>query len=166
MKIKTKFVSFSLVVALALSGISLVKEELKFDHSQITYNDEFNKSNNPLYATYKGKDIYITNYKGNYETDDNIISIVDLRNSEENIKIISSYKINNIFEMAQIIDIILEYNKNNPSNPLWIRSKSSLINEWLAHNGLYMIDFEGKYISHTEDVDFENNEEKRYLLFK
>ena len=62
--------------------------------------------------------------------------------------------------MLEIIDIILEYDKNNPINN-YNRSKDSLSLEWITHNFLYYLFIER---DRTTDVDFENNEEDIYNI--
>ncbi len=113
------------------------------------------------FANIKDMDIYITpdiNFMPPKEDD---IVIIDLRDEKEDIKILSSHKINDPILQSSIIDIILKYNLENPSNKPWIRTKDSLQNEWLAHNLAYAFCYERE---RTADVDFENKEEEDYKI--
>ena len=87
----------------------------------------------------------------------NVAIIVDKRNNTDpNMQIIESYKISNKKQQSEIIDIMIDYNTNNPSNPGWNRTKESLLKEWEIHNTVYALGF---YRSHTADCDFNNADE-------
>lgn len=114
------------------------------------------------YCSYSKGNIYICNEDTikRIIVNSNDIYIIDKRNEcNPVICICNSYKIKSKKVREEIINILLNYEKNNPSN--WNRSKSSLMNEWLFHN----IAFEfGYQISHSQNVDFDNEDEIIFSL--
>ena len=66
--------------------------------------------------------------------------------SENNIKIIDSYKVTKWADMLRILTTIKKETNSNVFN----RSMDSLIEEWIAHNRLYKLHI---FRSHTKDVD-------------
>lgn len=111
------------------------------------------------YAVIPNGKIYIgnENYINYLDSNENNILIVDERDEKKNIKIISSYKIMDRQTQNNVLAVISEYEKNNPS--VWDRTTDSMLIEWRVHNVLYHINFK---TSSTKDVDFENNEEILY----
>ena len=104
------------------------------------------------------------NYKVRITTNKNITSndeiiIIDDRNNYD-IQVVNSYKITDSNMKQEIIDIILEYNKKYPNNK-WKRSKNTMYYEWIVHNILYKLYF---FRNHTISVDFDNNDEYKYIL--
>ena len=92
------------------------------------------------------------------DIDENDILIIDNRDRDDpNMKILSSYKINDYRTRDEILKIIFEYEKKNPSS--WKRTISSMKLEWFVHNVLYYLNYETK---RTRDVDLNNNDEKKY----
>ena len=90
----------------------------------------------------------------------NDIYIIDDRKSlNPDMAICDSHKIRDKKFMNEIIDLLLEYEKENPSN--WNRTKESMINEWIMHNISYDLDFKRES---TERVDLDNKDEKKYSL--
>jgi hypothetical protein len=149
--------------------------------TSITYYDGFDENDKGLYATFNGRNIfifdesyiepiktyyientYIDTYNDNVITikDDDII-VIDLRNKKQNMKILSSYKIEKTKEQEAILDVIIDYSLKYPANKEWNRSKEAMLKEWEVHNFLYNLNL---YLSHTRDVDFEEKEEKQYQL--
>ena len=59
--------------------------------------------------------------------------------------------------MYEIIDILLKYEEENPSE--WERTRDSMYWEWYFHN--YYCN-NGVEIERTKDVDLDNNDEKTY----
>ncbi len=106
-----------------------------------------------------------TRDKSNYEIGDIIskynVAIIDKRDSlNPDIRIVDSYKINDINTMKAIINEIIEYNKNsNKYN--WNRSEKTMLREWLVHNLCYYL---GIMPENTASVDFNNSEESFYSL--
>lgn len=125
--------------------------------------EEYNIEDNPLFATYNNGQIYITNNPSKIEEKENDIVIIDERDKKENIEIKSSYRIDDIASKLQIINLILEYNALYPSDTPWIRSKTSLLNEWTLHNIAF---FWGYKRDHSQSVDFENSEEEKYDILR
>lgn len=96
-----------------------------------------------------------------YNRDDSsyLAYIVDERSSvDPNIKVYKSCLINDRETIKYIINELLEYEKNNPSD--WDRSFDSMYKEWIIHNICY--DFFIKRFN-TESVDLNNDDEIDYL---
>lgn len=125
------------------------------------YYNNYDINNNTKYASINDHDIYIIKDNTTIQYNDKDIFIIDLREEQEDIKIISSYRVKNNMMRNEIINIILKYNETYPAKKTWIRSQKSLNNEWIIHNILYYFYL---YRDHTKDVDFETNEEKIYSL--
>ena len=89
----------------------------------------------------------------------NDVVVIDQRNNKEdpNMKIISSYRITNANFRNEIIRILHQYEKDNPSS--WKRSITSMRREWLVHNLLHHFDVQ---LKRTKDVDFNNKDETLY----
>lgn len=104
--------------------------------------------------------VYIINEHENINPSENDVLVIDLRKKSKNIRILDSYKIIDVKDIFEIIDIILEYDKENPVQD-YNRSRKSLINEWLVHNALYYLFIER---DRTKSVDFQNTEENIYIL--
>lgn len=113
-------------------------------------------------ATYSNGLIYIgdNNFINNINNikENDILIIDDRKKSESNIKIISSYKIDNKDLRNDILTVILEYTNLYPIEE-WDRSIESMRLEWFIHNLLYDFNYE---IERTKDVDFTSDEEDRY----
>ena len=113
------------------------------------------------YIEYSKGRIFIGNKKYLSSLDDikeGDVLILDQRNAKApNIKIYNSYLINDILTINEILNIIYEYEKINPSN--WDRSIESMRNEWVIHNLLY---YSNKEINRTKDVDLNNIDEEKY----
>ncbi len=114
------------------------------------------------YGTYSLGKVYIGNHKFIYDligkVEDNDILIVDIRNSDDpDMQVLSSFEVNDPIIQSEIISIMMNYEKRNPSN--WERSSRSMKVEWFVHNFLYDVNYQK---SHTTDVDFNNKDEKRY----
>ena len=98
------------------------------------------------------------NYK--YIPSENNVTIIDERfNGDPNVEILNSYKINDVFKMLDIIDEIIEYEKNNPTD--WDRNKYGMLVEWAIHNMAYNLGF---FTESSASVDFSSFEENFYSL--
>ncbi len=91
--------------------------------------------------------------------DDGILILDERDGSNPNIKIYNSYKITSPKRMSEVIDVILDYEKKDPSQ--WNRTKKTLIWEWIAHNILRNLEYQ---THRTTDVDFDNKDENTYSL--
>ena len=72
-----------------------------------------------------------------------------------NIHIENSYNVSLPIVMNEILDVLRKEVKKAKiiiDNPLNYRSNKSLINEWIAHNNLYILGFETE---RTKNVDFD-----------
>ncbi len=98
--------------------------------------------------------------------EDNAVIIVDYRLSnctneyDQNMQIRNSYRITDTMLQAQIVQIMQQYNLNNPVTPAWSRSTKSLIEEWQLHNLAYSFGVMRKSTAHC---DFNNDDEGKRL---
>lgn len=129
----------------------------------IRCNSDYCITSDEPYARYKDGSIYIGDIeyiKSIVDSNSNDIYIIDDRKSlNPDMAICDSHKIRDKKFMNEIIDLLLEYEKENPSN--WNRTKESMINEWIMHNISYDLDFKRES---TERVDLDNKDEKKYSL--
>ena len=112
-------------------------------------------------TTSDNRQVYVSK-DNNFSVPPNSVKIIDYRQSSKDpdIQIEDSYKIKDAKIRDEIIDIIIDYNNDFPSEPNWERTKTSLIIEWDVHNKLYQVLGD----NHTKSVDFNNKDERRYLL--
>ena len=93
---------------------------------------------------------------------DNDIFILDARDEKDpDMKVLSSYLINDLKVQREILKIMLEYEEKNPS--LWDRSIESMQNEWLLHNLMAIFSYKKE---RTMDVDFNNGDEEKYKILR
>ena len=86
--------------------------------------------------------------------------VLDDRSSKDpDLKVYDSYKIINPVSIAEVVDALLSYEDQYPSD--WNRSKHSLINEWISHNIMYYF---GYKTHRTTDVDLNNDDEEVYKI--
>ena len=114
------------------------------------------RNNDSPYATYKNYNIYIGSekYLKPYITDSNNICIIDGRNSSNpNMRIYDSYRITSTEDMFNILAILLDYEKQFPSE--WSRSLEGLQIEWVAHNISYNL---GIFQKNSGTVDLDNRD--------
>ena len=84
--------------------------------------------------------------------------IQDARSGNDpDIKIYDSYKIKDEQLQKEILDKLLYYEEIHPSD--WERTKTSMVNEWYAHNLLYNMNYKRE---RTRDVDLDNNDEETF----
>jgi hypothetical protein len=118
------------------------------------------ESNIDNYNIRLGK-IYIgdQDYLDSIETiNSNDILVLDLRShSDPDMKVIDSYKITDPISMDKVINTILEYENNDPSE--WQRTYDSMKYEWVMHNFAYYMNYQ---LERSKDVDFNNNDEFKY----
>ena len=104
---------------------------------------------------YIGNDKFIKDLKNISEKD---ILVVDARSdSDPTLRVLSSYKITDNNLQNEIIHILLEYERRNPS--AWNRTMKKMKIEWTAHNLLYYFDYQ---VNRTSAVDFNNKDESVY----
>lgn len=114
-----------------------------------------------IFARYSEGNVYIGDaiFIGKLNKDNKKdIFVIDNRSDDDpTLKVLSSYKITDNNLQNEIIHILLEYEKRNPS--AWNRTMKKMKIEWTAHNLLYYFDYK---VNRTVDVDFNNNDEKVY----
>lgn len=90
---------------------------------------------------------------------DSDILVCDERLSKDpNIKIIDSYKLTDKDLCNEVLEILCEYEKENPTE--WDRSMTSMRLEWFCHNFSYNASNE---VTRTKDVDLNNDDEQKYF---
>lgn len=110
------------------------------------------------YDTYSNGKIYIGTDLIKISHDSKDIFILDERNKKNpNMKICNSYKITDYKERQEILESILKYEKEFPSD--WDRTIDSMTYEWFIHNLFSNI---GILRYRTNDVDLDNNDEEFY----
>ena len=130
--------------------------------NEIVYNDNYIYEQTP-YASYKDKLIYICGVEyiknnKNIDNTDNIYIIDDRRDKDSDMSICNSYQIKSIQEINTLINLLIEYENNDPT--IWQRSFKSMKNEWIIHNICYYLNIEK---DRTKQVDFINDDEITYL---
>ena len=113
------------------------------------------------FARYSLGKVYIGDHKY-LKSLDNIeefdILVEDLRGEKDpNMKVYNSIKINDRELVNEIIEILLEYERQNPSK--WNRTAESMRVEWIMHNLSYLFNIER---NRTLDVDFNNGDQEKY----
>lgn len=104
---------------------------------------------------YIGDREYLENLK---DVSKNDILVLDARSDvDPDMKVLASYLINDLDIQKEILEILLEYEKNNPSR--WDRSLKSMQREWYAHNLMALFSYKR---DRTMDVDFNNSDEEKY----
>ena len=94
------------------------------------------------------------------ETKEGDILVIDDRHSKDpDFKIVNSSKIKNFDIREEVIDALLCYEEKFPTK--WERTKDSMMNEWIAHNVMSIFNYRP---DRTNDVDFNNADEKTYKL--
>ncbi len=113
------------------------------------------------FACYSQGRIFIGNRRfliGLKDLKEGDILVLDQRNnSDPNMKIISSYEINDKDVRNEILEVLCRYEEMYPSD--WDRTIESMRLEWLMHNLSY--DFNNQQ-HRTRDVDLNNDDERYY----
>lgn len=129
----------------------------------LMYNNEALSSNDGYSKEYKNGTVYIGNKEYLESLDDiceNDLLVLDARNDEDpNMKVYASHLINDPLLQKEILEILLEYEDNDPS--LWDRSLESMQREWYIHNLMVMFSYK---LERTSDVDFNNGDEEKYKV--
>lgn len=132
-------------------------------NKEVIYNKDYIYELTP-YAKYNNQDIYIVGKdyaKDNVDENTKGIYIIDDRlDDDPDLSICNSYKYKNIEDIDTILNLLLEYEKNDPSD--WYRSFRSMKDEWLMHNFCYYMHIQK---DRTKQVDFNNGDEEIYLDF-
>ena len=120
-----------------------------------------NYSSTKPYAKYRYGNVYIVkNEKSIDKNEENPydVFVIDRREGNDpNFRIISSCEINDKDARDDILEILLQYEKEHPSN--WNRTIESLRIEWFVHNFLHFFNYK---TDHTTDVDLNNKDEEKF----
>ena len=151
-----------LLVLFAYITFLFAPKDIKCDNkTPIIYNTEYQMGSDMPYATYNGKEIYITDEEHLQEIIDknpDDICIIDGRNqSDPYLSVFDSYKIKKLKDIHAILNILLAYEQQF-SSP-WNRTFSSMELEWLVHNFCYYISYETE---RAERVDLNNSDQDNY----
>ncbi len=156
---KTKIKKIILFITTYFAILLTAKAKTNNKNELYPYNEKALYDISP-YSSYSNGYIYISDIQTIKDiiVDSNDLYIIDFRNLDDpDICICNSYKIKSCEEIKEIINILLEYEKENPSS--WNRSKESLYNEWIMHN----IGFElGIEIHRTRNVDLNNADQEKF----
>ncbi len=124
-------------------------------------NNKYEYRSTTPYGSYSNGNVYIVKknkIKKIYTNDSNDVYIIDDRKTNDpDMQIYYSYNIDTLKEMKEVIMLILEYEKNYPSN--WDRTYESMLNEWYIHNLFYKL---GLIQERSESVDFNNDDETKF----
>lgn len=131
----------------------------KNKEATITYNDKYQIEELIPYATYNNKSVYIIDDGEKIdEANPNDICVVDHRESTNSTMIVyDSYRIKNKQEIETVLNILLNYEDEYPSN--WNRTLTSMEKEWLIHNICYFLNYEQ---ARTKHVDLDNEDEEDF----
>lgn len=149
---------------LALAATLFVLGHVSYSHKYTSEYTIFDRPFSKAYARYKDGLVYIGSeeFLADIETNPGDVLVIDDRHAEDpNMRIISSYKLRDLNDMADVIRILLEYENNNPSE--WNRSFMSMLIELYAHNASHTLHYS---TNRTTDVDFNNKDEDVYNIMK
>lgn len=116
--------------------------------------------NNEAYAKYEDGNIYIGDeeFLSSIESVEGDVLIEDQRDGiDPNFVIYNSCKIHDKDDKNTILEVLEEYEEDNPSN--WNRSIESMRLEWLMHNLGYRFNYKK---NHTTDIDLDNDDEEKF----
>ena len=130
------------------------------DTAPIPYNPIDTEQTIEPFANYGKGDIYIGSEAVIEEiirdTDD--VYVIDDRGGKDpNMCICNSYKINDPRDQEAIVDILLDYEEQDPTK--WERSRDSLLNEWQIHNLCYHLGIQKRS---SINADLDNHDEDNF----
>lgn len=104
------------------------------------------------------------NICGIYTSDEsNVIVFDDRHTGDPSFQILNSYKIRLLADKREILEAIIAFDTQSPSERPWKRTLDSLVKEWNLHNLAYQLHV---YRSSSADVDLDNFDEgKGYFRF-
>ena len=142
-----------IAITLLLTSLACSKYSLKDSNSGKTLIEKLYECD--LGNIYIGDEEYLESLENVGEKD---VIIVDQRKSEDpNMKILDSYKIKSVTEMDCVLQELLKYEEENPTD--WDRTYDSMKNEWIIHNISYLLHYDRE---RTKDVDLNNKDENVY----
>ena len=90
-------------------------------------------------------------------TEKDILVLDDRKAKDPDMKIYDSGKVQLVSDMDEILQILLDYEKDHPTG--WKRTLESMRNEWLYHNLSFYLNYK---TNRTKDVDLNNADEETY----
>lgn len=152
-KNQKKIVVLAVATSLAVASVSC-------EHIYAPNIELFNKDSK-AYGKYSKGNVYIGSaefLEGLTGLSDCDILVLDERDAEDpNFKIFNSCKITSREERNEILEILMKYEEEFPSN--WDRTIESLRLEWFAHNFFHFFNYN---LDSTTDVDLNNKDEEVY----
>lgn len=149
-KTKAKIIFTSILLVLIISHLQ-----------DYEYNPDYEiLDNGQAYACYRDGNIYIGDeeYLESIDCNPEDVLVCDKRDcSDSNFKIYDSYRITDKESRNDIIEVLLKYEEEHPTD--WERTKESMRLEWYIHNISHDLNFA---LSNTSDVDLDNDDEKVY----
>ena len=131
------------------------------DYNSVGYEPVPNS--NPPAAKPKGEVIIVKlEDKDNVTMNPGDVLVIDCRDNttNPNMRVENSYAVYGDAKKNYVIDALLEYNLNNPSENPWMRTRESMLVEWRMHNLAYSFYFwNAEKQLRAANVDFDNNEE-------
>ena len=121
---------------------------------KVNYNEDYNKYSDSYFACIDDKNIFVVDDKDDVYNDNNIYVIDSRYDNDPNMIVYNSYKIKSLEEIKEILKILKEYERQNPS--AWERSILSMEYEWIIHNLAYYLNI---YPESSKDVDLNNTDE-------
>lgn len=92
-----------------------------------------------------------------------VLVLDDRDTGNPSFQILRSYAVRAVADKREILDAIIAFDRENPSERPWRRSVQSLLKEWNLHNLAYRLHF---YRKSAANVDLDNYDEgKGYLRF-
>lgn len=119
--------------------------------------------NEKAYARYSNGKVYIgkQEFLDSIEKEPGDVLVLDARDeADPDMKIIDSCAIKNKDERNEILEILLEYEEDDPSN--WYRTLRSMRCEWDLHNTSEGLNYR---TDSSSDVDLNNADEEKYNSF-
>ena len=92
-----------------------------------------------------------------------VLVLDDRRTGNPSFQIRDSHAVKSGARKREILQAIVDYDANGPTDPPWRRSMDSLLREWKLHNLAFLLHV---YRRSARDVDLDNRDEgKGYLHF-
>lgn len=130
-------------------------------NTYIDSNESDYKIDDKAFSNYSKGLIYIGDkeFLDSLDVNENDILVEDDRDSNNpSMKIRNSYLVTDSTTRKEILEVLLKYEENDPSD--WNRTIEAMDLEWEAHNVLYYLNYKK---DHTTDVDLDNEDEEKYI---
>ena len=130
-------------------------------YAEIQRQKKKNKTSKFAGSTSSEQRVYITNDTEATSTSD-FIYVVDFRTSKDPyFEVRNSYLVTQKEIQLEVVEILQNYNNQNPVDPAWSRTNESMVTEWDVHNIAYGRDF---LPERAEHVSLNNKDEELYAI--